>query len=72
MWKSASSISKVCGKGGKNSFIVFPCFPQTGISTACFGRGDFSTAFGRPQFLRLFFNPAHAKVALCAVSPGPT
>ena len=24
MWKSASSISKVCGKGGKNSFIVFP------------------------------------------------
>jgi hypothetical protein len=24
MWKSASSISKVCGNGGKNSFIVFP------------------------------------------------
>jgi hypothetical protein len=24
MWKSAVSISKVGGKGGKNSFIVFP------------------------------------------------
>jgi len=23
-------------EGWKNSFIVFPCFPLTGISTACF------------------------------------
>src|ERR1017187_2968057 len=34
MWESASSISKVCGKGGKQHHR-FPPFPQTVISTAC-------------------------------------
>src|ERR1019366_723351 len=34
MWESASSISKVCGKGGKQHHR-FPGFPQTVISTAC-------------------------------------
>src|ERR1017187_5998565 len=33
MWESASSISKVCGKGGKQHHR-FPGFPQTAISTA--------------------------------------
>src|ERR1035437_7072774 len=37
MWESASSISKVCGKGGKQHHR-FPGFPQTVISTACFDR----------------------------------
>jgi len=44
MWESASSISKVCGKGGKQHHR-FPGFPQTVISTACLdhlelSRGD--------------------------------
>jgi hypothetical protein len=34
MWESASSISKVCGKDGKQHHR-FPGFPQTVISTAC-------------------------------------
>src|SRR5712691_11228484 len=34
MWESASSISKVCGKGGKQHHR-FPGFPHTVISTAC-------------------------------------
>jgi hypothetical protein len=43
----------------KTVLSFFPCFPQTGISTACFGRRDFSTAFGRPQFFAVFFDLAH-------------
>jgi hypothetical protein len=35
MWESASSISKVCGKGGKQHYR-FPGFPQTAISTVRF------------------------------------
>ena len=38
MWKSALSISKVCGKGGKNSFIVFPMLSMDRHFRACFGR----------------------------------
>src|ERR1039457_1374043 len=34
MWESVSSISKDCGKGGKQHHR-FPGFPQTVISTAC-------------------------------------
>src|SRR5271167_5238822 len=41
MWKSASSISKVCGKGGKQHHR-FPGFPQTVISTACFDHRELS------------------------------
>jgi hypothetical protein len=38
MWKSALSISKVCGKGGKNSFIVFSMLSMERHFRACFGR----------------------------------
>jgi hypothetical protein len=38
MWKSALSISKVCGKGGKNSLIVFPMLSMDGHFRACIGR----------------------------------
>jgi hypothetical protein len=41
MWKSASSISKVCGKGGKQHYR-FPGFPHTVISTACFDHRELS------------------------------
>src|ERR1035441_3270559 len=41
MWESASSISKVCGKGGKQHHR-FPGFPQTVISTACFDHRELS------------------------------
>src|SRR6516165_2797748 len=41
MWKSASSISKVCGKEGKQHHR-FPGFPQTVISTACFDHRELS------------------------------
>jgi hypothetical protein len=34
VWESASSISKVCEKGGKRHHR-FPGFSQTVISTAC-------------------------------------
>jgi hypothetical protein len=37
MWKSAVSISTVGGKGGKNSFIVFPALPMDRHFHACFG-----------------------------------
>ena len=37
MWESVSSISKVCGKGGKNSFIVFPKLSIDRHFHACFG-----------------------------------
>jgi hypothetical protein len=40
-------------EGWENGFIVFPCFPQTGISTACFGRRGFYAAV----FVRTFFQP---------------
>src|ERR1700723_2598267 len=39
MWESVSSISKVCGKGGKQLYL-FPAFPQTVISAACFARRE--------------------------------
>src|ERR1035438_9123857 len=41
MWESASSISKVCGKGGKQHYR-FPGFPHTVISTACFDHRELS------------------------------
>src|SRR5664280_430675 len=41
MWESASSISKVCGKEGKQHHC-FPGFPQTVISTACFDHRELS------------------------------
>jgi len=37
MWKSVVSISKVCGKGVKNSFIVFPRLSMDRHFHACFG-----------------------------------
>src|SRR5664279_241240 len=40
-WESASSISKVCGKEGKQHHR-FPGFPQTVISTACFEHRELS------------------------------
>jgi hypothetical protein len=39
MWESVSSISKVCGKGGKQHYR-FLGIPQTVISTACFARRE--------------------------------
>jgi len=48
MWKSALSISKVCGKGGKNSFIVFPRLSTDRHFHACFGwRRTQAAAFAR-------------------------
>src|ERR1019366_7129015 len=41
MWESASSISKVSGKGGKQHHR-FPGFPQTVISTACLDHRELS------------------------------
>jgi hypothetical protein len=41
MWESASAISKVCGKEGKQQHR-FPGFPQTVISTACFDHRELS------------------------------
>jgi hypothetical protein len=37
MWKSLLSDFQGLWEGWENSFIVFPCFPQTVISTVAFG-----------------------------------
>jgi hypothetical protein len=37
MWESLLSDFQGLWEGWENSFIVFPCFPQTVISTASFG-----------------------------------
>src|ERR1017187_8106048 len=60
MWESASSISKVCGKGGKQHHR-FPGFPQTVISTACLDHLELSG--GDLQRLRAGVVPAVALAA---------
>ena len=37
MWESLLSDFQGLWEGWENSFIVFPCFPRTAISTASFG-----------------------------------
>jgi hypothetical protein len=51
MWESASSISKVCGKGGKQHYR-FPGFPSTVISTASSCRHEHSCG---DEFARLIW-----------------
>jgi hypothetical protein len=51
-WKCGNRRSDFQGQweGWKNSFIVFPCFPRTVISTACFSPAAFlSSPFRGPH-----------------------
>src|ERR1017187_1808621 len=73
MWESASSISKVCGKGGKQHHR-FPGFPQTVISTACFDHrersgGDLHRSL-HPVLLELHrADVVQRRVHACSVIP---
>src|SRR5664279_1024692 len=73
MWESASSISKVCGKGGKQHHR-FPGFPQTVISTACLDHrelsgGDLHRCI-RPVLLELHrADVVQRRVHSCSVIP---
>src|SRR5450755_3910086 len=73
MWESVSSISKVCGKGGKQHHR-FPGFPQTVISTACRDRrklsgGDLHRSI-HPALLELHrADIVQRRVHACSVIP---
>src|ERR1017187_8732907 len=73
MWESASSISKVCGKVGKQ-YHRFPGFPQTVISTACLDHlersgGDLHRGF-HPVLLELDrADIVQRRVHSCSVIP---
>jgi hypothetical protein len=56
MWKSALSISKVYGKGGKNSLIVFPMLSTDRHFRACFGRDHTQAAALARAFSHSFSN----------------
>src|ERR1035437_3720980 len=73
MWESAPSISKVCGKGGKQHYR-FPGFPHTVISTACLDHLDFSGGdlhrCIRPVLLELHWAyVVQCRVHSCSVIP---
>ena len=61
MWKSASSISKVCGKGGKNSFIVFSMLSTDRHFHGLLGPPRLFHIFWPAAIVCGFLNPAHAQ-----------